>query len=51
LKEDDEIILKIFDCIYVSDKNLLLKGNARESYTGEEIIITVLIENPFKVCE
>jgi hypothetical protein len=46
---EDEVSLKIMDCIYVSDKNLLLKDNPRESYIGEDILINVRVDNPYKV--
>lgn len=45
----DEISLKMMDCVYISDKTKLLERTSREAYIGEDIIVNVRVDNPFKV--
>jgi len=45
----DELSFRMMDCIYTSDKVKLQSKLSREAYIGEEIIVNVRVDNPYKV--
>ena len=45
----DELSFRMMDCIYTSEKVKLLAKMPREAYIGEEIIVNVRVDNPYKV--
>jgi len=41
--------LRMMDCLYISDKIKLLQKMSREAFIGEDVIINIRVDNPYKI--